>query len=234
MGKLYFSKFLDESINRVTIYGKSEKVELINQLAAEAESYFPLVIVTFAMPIENLNEKEVLAVKNLKSIKKSLKDKKGIIYLCKEENDKQLSPYSVDELLELERMLGMDICLFIRLGEPENKINDYKEVLQKSLNICRIDFYEIKQILNSMEPTAKPVKYMTHTDFLFNEFKKRSDLKWPSFKNIKSKYKKYCFIDNVKDLFDENMVLPIARSIVEKGKAKVLYGDIYTYQLKEV
>ena len=136
--------------------------------------------------------------------------------------------------MELERILGKDVCLFVRLGEPENKINDYKEVLQNSLNICTIDFHEIKQILNSMELMEKPAKYMTHTDYLFNEFKKRSDLKWPSFKKVKSKYKKHCFIDNVKDLFEENMVLPIARSIVEKGKAKVLYGDIYTYQLKEV
>ena len=83
MGKLYFSKFLDESINRVTIYGKSEKVELINQLAAEADNYFPLVIVTFAMPIENLNEKKVLAVKNLKNIKKSLKDEKELSIYAK-------------------------------------------------------------------------------------------------------------------------------------------------------
>ncbi len=186
------------------------------------------------MPIENQNEKEVLAVKDLKNLKKSLKGKKGIIYLCREVKDKQLLPYSVAELQELSKTAGEDVCLFIRFGEPENNINDYKEILQNSLNICRIDFHEIKHILNSMELTEKSPKYMTHTEYLFNEFKKRSDLRWTSFKRIKSKYKKLCFIDNVKDLFDENMVLPIARSIAEKGKTKVLYGDIYTYQLKEV
>ncbi|GEM_PF-4394391 len=234
MGKLYFNKFLDNSINRVTVYGKSEKVELINQLAAEADIYFPLVVVAFAMIIENLNEKDVVAVENPEKVENALKNRKGIVYLCKEEKDKHLLPYNADEMVKLERTLDKDICLFIRLGEPENNIKEYNELLQKSLNICRMDFHEIKHILNSMELTEQSSKYMTHTEYLFNVFKKRSDLKWGDFKKIKSKYKKYCFIDNVKDLFDENMVLPMARSIAEKGKANVLYGDIYTYQLKEV
>ena len=234
MGKLYFSKFLDESINRITVYGKSEKVELINQLAAEAEVSFPQVIVTFAMPIEILNEKEIVAVKNINNVKKKLGKKKGLVYLCKTLNGSELLPYSAPELRELQQYLGDNTCLFIRLGQPENNISEFKEVLQNSLNICRIDFHDIKHILNSMNLAKKTEKYTTHMEYIFNVFSKGTDLKWSVFKRTKSKHKKYCFIDNVKDLFDENMVLPIARSITDKGKVTVLYGDIYTYQLKEV
>ncbi len=234
MGKLFYSKFLDESINRITIYGKSERVELINQLAAEAVVYFPLVIVTFAMPFEILNEKEVVAVKDVKQVKKKLKKKQGFIYLCKSLNGSELIPYSASELLELQQSIGDDICLFIRLGEPENKIKLYDEVLQNSLNICRIDFHDIKHIVNSMSLDKKTEKYVTHTEYIFKVFTKGIELKWSTFRRNKSKFKKYCFIDNIKDLFDENMVLPIARSIAEKGKVKVLYGDIYTYQLKDI
>jgi hypothetical protein len=234
MGKKYFSKFMDESVNRVTVYGKSEKVELINQLAAEADSYFPLVVVTFAITIEILNEKEIVEVEDVNTVKKSLADKHGIIYLCKAQKDGKLSPYSAEELLDLKKTIGDDVCLFIRLGEPENKISDYKEVMSDSLNICRIDFNEIKPILNNMDMEKESKKYLNHMEYIFNVFKNGTDLKWSSFNRNSSKLKKICFIDNVKNLFDENMVLPMARSIADRGKVNVLYGDIYTYQLKEI
>lgn len=161
-------------------------------------------------------------------------DEPEVTYLAKKVEGDLLMPFSADEIKTILKDLDGDVKVFVLHFHEGEGLQKYGGVLKSALSICTVNFNLVRpKMLEIYESTSirSSSSSQKHIKELFmNDIANQC----PSFEKAHAKAGRILFIDQVKNLLDENLLIPVARSLKDFVNTRILYGHVHHYQVKEV
>ncbi len=235
MKNIFYSQFDIQANNLISVSGADDNDALIHVLAEEAISagYRSLVLsnVKQKYPIEGkvlVSDETHLLMELIRS------DEPIVTYLARGVNGDLLLPFTNKEIKSLLKQMDQDIKLFVHksaLGKPNQEIN---RLFKKGLHICTLNFNTLRPELFDVYKSTAIRSSATTQKKVLDRFLQMITHYCPSFSTEEENPKLVLFIGQIKNMLDENLVIPVIRSLKEKLPAKILYGHLNHYQLKEI
>lgn len=235
MNQLFFNHFKLASEKTICLLGGEGKNALIQLLAQESvlAGYRALVVSTAAMryPIEGkvLLSEEINLTLNL--VRNAQPE---IIYLARNVSDDYLLPFNTDELNLLVVNSGQDSRLFIDIISADSSFYKNAPNLADSLVICQLNFSVLSDELLQL---SQKVDLNSHHEYVETAQERMREIlsqHCPFYQTLETKREKIIFIGQMKNILDENILIPIARHLKACFASRVLYGNLNQYQIKEV
>ncbi len=235
MKRLFLDYFNVAGPSTISVAGNGANTALIYLLAQEAisQGFRTLVVANTAQkyPVEGkvLVSDETDLLMNLIRA-----DEPEVTYLAKKVEGDLLMPFTADEIKTGLKNLDGDVKLFVLYFHEGEALQKYGAVLKSALSICTLNFNLIRpKMLEIYESTS--IRSSSSSQKRIKElFVKDIAEQCPFFENARAKAGRILFIDQVKNLLDENLLIPVARSLKDYENTRVLYGHVHHYQVKEV
>ena len=235
MKNQFYNNFTLSNKNIISICGEGNNAVLIHLLAQVAviAGYRALVIATGSQkyPIEGkvlISDETDLLLRLIRS------EQSEVTYLARKVSGDLLIPFNEAEIKALLKQVDDDIKFFISCN-PENKPSKtYNRLIAKSLQICTINFNAMRnQLLEIYENTTIRSSSIAQKK-IKDQFIQLIDKNCPSFASIEDKSAHVLYIDQVKNVLDENLLIPVARHLKLFRPVKILYGNVHHYHVKEI
>ena len=234
MNQQFYNQFNPDNKNIITIFGDRLRMPLINLLAGQAVKMGNHVFILADAPMLYPLEGKVLVCDDLAIVSQLIdKDKPEQIFLASKIKNDLLHPFAKNEINQLVGKLGENNVLFFDI-DSSSKINiQTSPFIKNAQMICSINYNLLKdnlpQISKIKELKSKSIDEQV-SDKVYAIIKKMC----PHFLEIDEVENKICFIDQVKGLYDENVIRSIARNLKSKLNCNILIGNSNTYRVKEI
>lgn len=235
MKNIFYNSFTVNDKNIISVCGDGNNAVLIHLLAQEAviAGYRALVIATGSQkyPIEGkvlISDETDLLLRLIRS------EQPEVTYLARKVSGDLLIPFNESEIKTLLKQLDGDIKIFISFDSENKPAKTYNRLIAKSLQICTINFNALRsQLLEVYENTAIRSSSIAQKK-IKDHFLLLIDKNCPSFASNKDKDTQILYLDQVKNVLDENLLIPVARYLKQFRPVKILYGNVHHYHVKEV
>ncbi|MEJ2544567.1 MAG: hypothetical protein P8Y99_10910 [Calditrichaceae bacterium] len=234
MNSQFYNQFNPDNKNIVTIFGDRLKKSLLNLLSAEAIKMEYHVLVLSDKPMSYPLAGKVLVCDDLSIVHQLIdKEKPAQIYLASKVQNDLLYPFTKKDINQLTGNLAERILLYYDV-DSTSKINlKTSSFISKSQMICSINYNLLKdnlpQISKIKELKSKSIDEQI-SEKVYSIIKKIC----PYFLEVDQMENKICFIDQIKGLYDENVIRSIARNLKSKMNCTMLIGNTNTYQVKAI
>ncbi len=235
MKRLFLDQFNVSDPSLVCISGNGANNALIHLLANEAisQGFRTLVVANSAQkyPVEG----KVLVSDETNLLMDLVRaDEPEVTYLAKQVQGDLLMPFTADEIKTILKHLDGDVKVFVLLSPKGEALQKYGSVIKSALVICTVNFNLIRpKMLDVYESTS--IRSSSSSQKHIKElFVTHIQEHCPAFVSTHSKAGRILFIDQVKNLLDENLLIPVARSLKDYEHATILYGHVHHYQVKEI
>lgn len=234
MSQQFYNQFNPNNKNFITLFGDRLRISLLNLLPAEAVKLQNHALILSDVPMSYPLEGKVLVCDDLSIVNQLIdKDKPAQIYLASKIKNDLLYPFSKKEINKLAANLGDKMILYFDI-DSKSKVNlKTSPFIKESQMICSINY----NLLNDNLPQISKIKELKSKSIDEQvSGKVYSIIKniCPHFLEIDEVENKICFIDQVKGLYDENVIRSIARNLKSKMKCNMLIGNSNAYQVKAI
>ena len=236
MKSFFLKQFGIESTAVVSVSGNGANSALIHLLADEAirKGYRPLVIANSLQkyPVEGkvlISDETELLLNLIRS------DEPEITYLARKVDGDLLYPFSEEDIRNILKNLDHDVKVFVQHFHEGKELQKYGRILQAALTICTLNFNLLRPRLLDVYENTDIRSSSTAQKRIREEFLEMIREQCPAFEKSRSKKSRILFVDQVRNLLDENLFIPVARNMNDTpGSFKILYGHVHHYQLKEI
>jgi|GEM_PF-6155128 len=234
MSNTFFDRFNLREENVILISGDRFKQMLLQQLGRETvKAGFQSLIFSLdkmTYPVEG----KVLVSDDLKLLPRLIENEiPQEIYIANKVQDDLLHPFTYKEIMTFARKSAGQSKVFISLGFPDHSNTFPLTFVKKSTIICSINLNLLKDsfpdITRLKEQKKKSLSDQV-VDKVFTMIKRYC----PYIPETEKLNQRILYIGQVKSIYDENVILPIARSLKSLLSSRVFIGDINTYRIKEV
>lgn len=234
MSHLFFNLFKLKTSNTVVVFGDKLKSALIQQLSEESvKSGFHSLIVSL-IPSTYPVEGKVLVSDDTSILPNLINgDRPRDIYLASKVKNDLLHPFSYKEINRLAVNAGENVRLFVNIGSNNDKMINRLKFLDSSLLVCSINFNLLRENLPDISK-LKEQKRKSLSDQVADKVFAVINKNCSHFVSLDSNSNKICFIGQVKGMYDENVILPVARKLKTMINSRILIGNINANQLKEI
>lgn len=234
MSNTFFDRFnlLEENI--ILISGDRFKQMLLQQLGRETvKAGFQSLIFSLdkmGYPVEG----KVLVTDDLKLLPRLIENEiPQVIYIANKVQDDLLHPFTYKEIMSFARKYSVQSKIFISLDFLDHSGTFPLTFFKKSTMVCSINLNLLKEsfpdITRLKEQKKKSLSDQV-VDKVFTMIKRHC----PYIHETEKLKQRILYIGQVKSIYDENVILPIARSLKTLLSSRVFIGDINTYRIKEV
>lgn len=235
MKNLFVKNFALESANLISVSGIGNNTALIHLLAQESITAGFRVLVLSTSKQRYPIEGKVLISDETDLLHQLIhSDEPEITYLAKQVTGDLLIPFEAKAIKTLLEQCTDDVRLFINFDLSEDVPKGYEKFIKKSHRICTLNFNTLRdKILDTYKNTAIRSSASAQKK-IQKEFLRIIQENCPE--NIKDTIigTHILFIDQVKNVLDENLLIPVARSLDKFKADKVLYGYVHHYQVKVI
>jgi len=233
MKNLFTKNFGLESVKLVSVSGKGGNAALIHMLAEESVlAGFRVLILSTSKQRYPIEGKVLISDETDLLSRLIHSDEPQITYLAKKVEGDLLIPFESQAIQTLIEQCTDDVRLFLNHDQTEKLVEGYDDFFSKSYRICTLNFNILRdKILDIYENTAIRSS-ATAQKKIQDEFLKLIIENCPADAQDASGEANVLFIDQVKNVLDENLLIPVARSLKKFKADKLLYGYVHHYQVK--
>jgi hypothetical protein len=234
MNQQFYNQFNPDKKNIISIMGDRLRTSLINVLAYQSVKMKYHVFILADTPKTYPLGGKVLVCDTLSIVTQLIdKDKPERIYLASKIKNDLLHPFAKKEINELVDNLGEKNILFFEIDE-NSKINiKTTPFIKNAQMICSINYNLLKNNLPQIS-RIKELKSKSISDQVFDKVYSIIKNICPHFLELDEVKNKICFIDQVKGLYDENVIRSIARNLKSKINCSMLIGNSNSYRVKAI
>ena len=234
MNQQFYNQFIPTDKNIIAIFGDRLRSSLLHLLSGESARNGKKALIIADSPIPYPLEGKVLVCDELSIVKRLIDNEDPEqIYLASKVKDDFLYPFLLKEIKPFIKSLDRNDLLFFDISS-KGKINfKTHRYLDDALLICSINYNLLKdnlpQISKIKDLKSKSIDEQI-SDKVHNLIKKMC----PHFTEVEEVEDKICFIDQVKGLYDENVIRSIARNLETKLNCKMLIGNTNSFHVKAI
>lgn len=234
MSQLFFSKFDLQSNQVIFFHGSEEKIALLHHLADETAQAGRHALVIATQPARYPIEGKVLVSDDTSLLMNLIEDEApSVIWLASKVEHNLLMPLKTEDINELLNTLSNRVNVFIDYsGSAAEELKKYS-AYQKALFICLVNFNKIRTEITHISDHDLTDNRKSSEKFISERLLKLLEQVAPHFGSIASE-KKICFIDQIKSMHDENMIIPVARNLKLSLESRMIIGNVINYQIKEI
>lgn len=238
MKNMYFNYFNLAQHQVVMVAGDADNAALVHLLAAETVAAGQRALIlspqTQKYPIEGkvlVSDETELLLTLIRS------EQPQVTYLARKVQADLLVPFDGPELLQFAvqiKQYAGEMKLFVPCQAKAEIPDGYRKLLEDALPVCSINFNRLREELlevyrNTAIRSSNQARKKIRTRFmgLIAE-------NCPPFARSEDKTGHVVYIDQVKNVLDENLLIPVARHLKEENPIKILYGNMHHYQVKEI
>ncbi|MBN2424882.1 MAG: hypothetical protein JXR46_04365 [Calditrichaceae bacterium] len=234
-GKRLFNSFKIRDFQFVGIFAGNSKLGLLNSLAKETVfSGYNVIIISIhhlPYPIEG----EVVLADEPQILFNSTKSKEPqVYYLAGAITNDLLEPLSFSKINEIISKSYEQCKVFIYINNLDQISKFPTQTCDNMLMICEVNYNLLREVTETLAIKNKKSKEQSYSKNIEKMLNNLIATNCPVFKSVTSSKDKICYIGQVKSMFDQNLVLPLARKIKEDYNCNVFLGYIQDYFLKEV
>ncbi len=234
MKNLFSKNFGLESAKLISVSGSGNDA-LIHLLAEEAVLAGIRVLILSTTKQRYPIEGKVLISDETDLLSRLIhSDKPQITYLAKKVEGDLLIPFEAKAIHTLLEQCTEDVRLFLNHDQKEELAKGYDIFFRKSYRICTLNFNTLRdKILDVYENTAIRSSASAQKKIQDEFLKLINENCTADILNADSETQ-VLFIDQVKNVLDENLLIPVARSLKKFKVEKLLYGFVHHYQVKVI
>lgn len=234
MNQQFYSQFNPQNSKTVAVFGDRLRTSIINILAGETVKAGSHAFILSNMPMSYPLEGKVMVCDELSIVNRLIdKEKPKQLYLASKIKNDLLHPFAKNDLIQLIANLSENIILFINIDSGSKLNPKTSQYLKNAQMICSINYNLLKDNLPQISK-IKELKSKSIDDQISDKICSIITKICPEFILMKNMQTKICFIDQVKGLYDENVMRSIARNLKSRLKCNMLMGNSNTYQVKAI
>lgn len=234
MYQQFYNQFNPDKKNIISIVGDQLRTSLLNVLAYQAIKMKYHVFILADKPKTYPLEGKVLVCDTLSIVTQLIdKDKPERIYLASKIKNDLLHPFAKKEIKELVGNLGEKDVLFLDIDESSKINKKTSPFIIDAQMICSINYNLLKDNLPRISK-IKELKSKSIDDQVFDKVYSIIKDICPHFLELDEVKHKICFIDQVKGLYDENVIRSIARNLKSKMNCTMLIGNSNSNRVKAI
>ena len=234
MNQLFYTQFNPANNKTIAVFGDRLRSSIINILASETVKSGNHAFIISNVPMTYPLEGKVLVCDELSIVNRLIdKENPKQIYLASKIKNDLLHPFTKNNINQLVPNLGENIVLFIDI-DSDSKMNlKTSQYLKNAQLICSVNYNLLKDNLPQISK-IKELKSKSIDDQISDKICSIITKMCPDFISMEDVVSKICFIDQVKGLYDENVMRSIARNLKSRLKCDMLMGNCNTYQVKAI
>ncbi|GEM_PF-5679356 len=230
MRGLFYSAFGAEHITRFLFCVERTSLPIMEILAKESAANNRHVLILGHQPIPYPIEGKVLISPETEFLLQLIEDEEPrVIYLAKGISDDLLLPYEMSDINRFASEIQTDMMLFLQLA-PDDDIEGYLAHQPGTRCVCVLNYKEISSILFADTRSKQTPGEST----LFKRIHKIVSEHCPLFDHAQCRKDAILFIDQVKNLLEENMLLSVLRKYNQRFEGHLLIGDVTRYHVREL
>ena len=235
MKHLFFKNFNIENDQFVAVSGDGNNAALIHLLAEEATAAGFRSLVISSSPQRYPIEGKVLISDETDLLFRLIRsDDPEVTYLAGKVEGDLLIPFGENELKILAQKSDTDTKIFINL-HPENEVSEmYTKLFKEARNICTVNFNVLRPQLLEIYQNTEVQSSSTAQKKIQKQFVELIEQTCPSCLKVEDKSRCLLFIDQIKNVLDENLFIPVARHFQKSETVTILYGSLYQYSVKKI
>jgi hypothetical protein len=234
MSRQFYKQFISAEDNIIAFFGDQLKSSLINALAMTSVNQGKYAIILGDKPKKYPVEGKVLVCDELIVLDQLVeKDKPELLYVASKIKNDLLHPFTKKEVKKLINNIDKNFILFLDFDANTKLNSDMTAYLRDAKLICSVNFNLIQNILPQMEK-IKSLKTKSIDQQISDKFYSAIKKLCPEFSRINETEKRILFIDQVKGLYDENVIISIARNLKPLLNCQVLIGNSNSYDVKAI
>lgn len=235
MSALFYNHFKIETAKAIIFFGDCAKSGLIHLLAKETvESGKQALIASLKPSIYPIEGKVSVADETSLLMNLIHNEKPHVTYLARKVANDLLIPFPKKDLTILFKKLQKDDKLFIEANIDDPKSFPKISFLKESIIVCAVNFNTLRDELVKAFPEKFADTKKSSLQFVADRIRKSIKKTCPSHRSLKSNCEKICFINQVNNLFDENMVVSAAVNLKKVTQSTILFGNINNYHIRGV
>ncbi|HEM48607.1 MAG TPA: hypothetical protein ENO27_00215 [Caldithrix sp.] len=234
MSKHFYNQFNPYNKSIITVFGDRLRTSLLNALAVETIKMKNHALILSDKPMIYPLEGKVLVCDDLSIVNQIIdKDEPAKIYLASKVKNDQLYPFSKKDINQFAGNLAEKKILYFNVNS-ESKISlKTNAIISASQMICSINYNLLQENLPQISK-IKELKSKTINEQVLDKVCSLIKQTCPCFLEMDDVQNKICFIDQIKGMFDENVIRSIARNLKLKMNCHMLIGNSNAYQVKAI
>lgn len=219
----------------VLITGIGSREQLVSQLGKECTDHGRKTLITSDLPIVFPPEGQFLVSRDYEFLLKKVTELPyaGQTYLASDLDEEHLLPFESAELVHLYEQLPEEMMLMMTIDSVNKNMADAFYSSKDVLILCVIDFEPIRGDILGItwdqsnggstlgEHVLKQIYQVLNTVCNLDTWS-RQQMQFA------------VYINRVRDIFDENLFIPIGRNLKQKGVQTVLFGSLQDYVIKSL
>ena len=235
MKNLFFKHFGIENSNVISVSGDGDNTALIHLLAKESvEAGFRTLVVGVCEQKYPVEGKVLISDETELLLQLIRDDEPEVTYLARKIKADLLFPFKSKELAILLKQVDRDIKVFFNVDLKKCKPASYNKILKGTYEICTINFNILREHLLKIYQNTTIRSSSTAQKKIQKYFFQLIEEYCPNYSTKKGEEAHILFVDQVKNLLDENLLIPVARNLHTADTSKILYGQVHQYNLKEI
>ena len=234
MNQHFYTQFNSDNKKIIAVFGDRIRTSLINILAGESVKSGSHALILADTPMTYPLEGKVLVCDDLSIVTRLIdQDNPKQIYLASKIKDDLLHPFAKKDINQFANNMGEKFNLYIDI-DSKSKINLKTSLYLKDAQlICSVNYNLLKDNLPQISK-IKELKSKSIDEQISDKVYSIITKMCPYFISIEGVKSKVCFIDQVKGLYDENVIRSIARNLKSRLRCNMLIGNCNTYQVKAI
>lgn len=235
MKNLFFTNFAIQKDPFIIVSGEGNNTALIHFLAEEAKNagFYVLVIASSAQryPIEGkvlVSDETELLFRLIRS------DEPEVTYLASKVEGDLLIPFNRKELRTLIQKASADTKIFVNIHSADKTASAFSNLFKGALDLCTVNFNVLRPQLLEIYQNTEVRSSTTAQKKIQKEFQKLIEQTCPSCLQTVKKNRSLLFVDQIKNVLDENLFIPVARHFLKAYKIEIFYGSLSHYSVKKI
>ncbi len=235
MKNLFFTKFNLQNEQFIIVSGEGNNTALIHLLADEAKTaaFHALVIASAPQryPIEGkvlISDETDLLFRLIRS------DQPEVTYLAGKVEGDLLIPFNKNELKTLIQKAATDTKIFVNLFPADKAADSFEKLFKKALHLCTINFNVLRPQLLEIYQNTEVQSSSSAQKKIQKQFQTLIEQTCPSCLKNEDSNRCFLFVDQIKNVLDENLFIPVARHFQKTREITILYGSLYQYSVKKI
>jgi len=234
MTQQFYNQFISPGDKLTAIFGDQLKSTLINILARESVNQGYNAIVLADRPMRYPVEGKVLVCDDL-DVLHNLIDPKNpeLIYIASKIKNDLLQPFTKKNIDALAKNTNQKLMIYLSVdAESKLKLNT-SLYLKNARLICSVNFNLLRDYFPQFA-NLKTLKTKSMGEQISGKLNSVLKKMCSEFTAVEEKEEKILFIDQVKGLYDENVIISIFKNIKSQLNCKILIGNSNSLEIKAI
>ena len=234
MNQQFYNQFNPNNKNIITIFGDRLRTSLLNLLSAETVKMQNHALILSDKPMTYPLGGKVLVCDDLSLVNQLIeKDEPARIFLASKVKNDLLYPFTKKEISQFTGNLIKKIILYFDIDSKSRVNLKTSSFICESQVICSINYNLLQDNLPQISKIKK-LKSKSIDEQVYEKVYSIIKKTCPGLLEVDEVESKLCFIDQVKGLYDENVIRSIARNLKSKINCRMLIGNSNAYQVKAI